>query len=295
MKRHLPSAYFLIFLIVLFTVSSPVGPTARPVGTSGPRAFSHVGQRHGQANAVPTLSFLSPSGVAASHGEVLAASRGSPTLLNANKAKTMIFPSNFLGWRLAAQRGGDYRARFARRRAGLASLNTVSSSGRRALDQISAVPSPAPGFDFCPTLPADFIPTAVVTGDFNGDGHMDWAVTNGGSNNIWVYLGKGDGTAQLPTIITLKGAAPVRLAAVDINHDGKLDLVVAEADSSTVGILLGNGDGTFGAEREFSLPGNPSCMAVTDFNGDGNPDVVVGLGENWHFFPETGRGISARR
>src|SRR5208282_3210869 len=102
-------------------------------------------------------------------------------------------------------------------------------------------------------LPADFIPTAVVTGDFNGDGHVDWAVANGGSNNIWIYLGNGDGTAQMPTIVSLKGQSPVGLAAVDMNHDGKLDLVVAEADSDSVGILLGHGDGTFASERETQL------------------------------------------
>src|SRR5208282_4984408 len=217
-------------------------------------------------------------------------SSGSPGSLNANQQGTMVLPSKFLGWRFAANRGGDYLARFARRRAGLASLNSVLSSRGRELAQSLAAPSPPPGFDFRPTLPADFIPTAVVTGDFNGDGHMDWAVANGGSNNIWVYLGNGDGTAQLPTIITLTGTVPVGLAAVDMNHDGKLDLVVAEADSSTVGILLGNGDGTFGAEREFSLPGNPSCMAVTDFNGDGNPDVVVGLAGELAFLPGDGKG-----
>ena len=93
-----------------------------------------------------------------------------------------------------------------------------------------------------------------MTGDFNGDGKMDWAVANGGSSNIWIYLGKGDGTAQLPIVVPLKGTSPVALAAADMNHDGKLDLIVAEADSSSVGILLGNGDGTFAPEREFFSP-----------------------------------------
>jgi hypothetical protein len=290
MKRYLPPSYFLIFLIVLFTFSFPVGQTARPAGKSKPRAMNHVGLSHGQANPAPALTLPGPSSVPAGNGGVSAASPDSLTSLNANKAGTMILPSKFLGWKMAAKLGGDYLARFARRRAGLASLNAVSFSQGRALAESSEAPSPTPGFDFRPTLPADFIPTAVVTGDFNGDGHMDWAVANGGSNNIWVYLGKGDGTAQLPTIVTLKGTAPVGLAAVDMNHDGKLDLVVAEADSSTVGILLGNGDGTFGAEREFSLPGNPSCMAVSDFNGDGNPDVVVGVAGELAFLPGDGKG-----
>jgi subtilisin family serine protease len=186
-------------------------------------------------------------------------------------------PTRFPGWKYAAQRGTEFMSQFLRRRGGLAPPSSVSLPNGNAQIQAGSPTPPFPGFNFRPALPADFLPTAVVTGDFNGDGHMDWAVANGGSNNIWIFLGRGDGTAQLPTIIPLKGAAPVALATADMNHDGKLDLVVAEADSGSVGILLGNGDGTFAAEREVYVPGGPESLAVADFNGDGNPDVVVGL------------------
>jgi len=277
MRRHLTLLYLLISLAVLFTVSSPGGQTGSLSDTPKRPQSGRAHPSHGHKYVSGNLPYSM-------------ASSGSPGSLDAHQAGTIVLPSKFLGWKMAAQLGGDYLAHFARRRAGLAPLNVVSFSQGRALAQSSVAPSPTPGFDFRSTLPADFIPTAVVTGDFNGDGHMDWAVANGGSNNIWLYLGNGDGTAQLPTIITLTGTAPVGLAAVDMNRDGKLDLVVAEADSSTVGILLGNGDGTFGAEREFSLPGNPSCMAVTDFNGDGNPDVVVGVAGELAFLPGDGKG-----
>lgn len=212
-----------------------------------------------------------------------------PAVPNPVKVNPTLLPGHFPGWNYAQKRGKDYIAQFLRLRAGLAppapiplSPETTSTSGRQAQlsSQTSATP-PLPGFNFRPTLPADFLPTAVVAGDFNNDGHMDWAIANGGSNNIWIYLGNGDGTAQLPTIISLAGAAPVGLVSVDMNHDGKLDLVVAEADTGTIGILLGNGDGTFAPEREFYVPGGAESLAVADFDGDGNPDVVVGIFGNY--------------
>jgi subtilisin family serine protease len=189
-------------------------------------------------------------------------------------------PQRFLGWKYADNFGPAYSARFKRPRANVVPSEAASEGTSRhvsAQTQPSSLPPPIPGFGFRSYLPADFLPAAVATGDFNGDGKRDWAVANAGSNSIWIYLGNGDGTAQLPTIISLRGLAPVALAAADMNHDGKLDLVVGEADSGMVAVLLGNGDGTFEPELQFAAPGAPVSLAVADFNGDGNPDVVAGL------------------
>jgi hypothetical protein len=135
-----------------------------------------------------------------------------------------------------------------------------------------------PGIQLRPTLPAGSIPTSVVTGDFNRDGHMDFVVANGGDNDLWIYLGNGDGTFQLPRIIPLsKGLSPVGLAVGDLRGNGKLDLVVAEADSSTVGVLLGNGDGTFGYETEYALPEPPASVVIDDFYHNGKLDIAVAL------------------
>jgi hypothetical protein len=199
--------------------------------------------------------------------------------------KTLPAHGRFLGWKYAQRAGAAYFQRFARPRHGLALpvRNTSSGSGSisGAATMLSASslasPPPLPGFLFRPTLPAGFLPTSVSTGDFSGDGRLDWVVANGGDNDLWLYLGNGDGTSQMPTIIQLRGQAPIVVAAADLGGNGILDLIVAEADSGTVGVLLGNGDGTFGAETEYPIPSPLTCMLVKDFNGDGHPDILVGM------------------
>jgi type II secretory pathway component GspD/PulD (secretin) len=42
-------------------------------------------------------------------------------------------------------------------------------------------------------IPVGFNPTAIATGDFNGDGNQDFAVTNEGDNSISILLGDGKG------------------------------------------------------------------------------------------------------
>jgi len=99
------------------------------------------------------------------------------------------------------------------------------------------------------------LPTSIATADFDRDGKMDWIVSNGGTSDLWIYFGNGDGAAQLPKIIRLTGAGPIQVVAADLRKNGMTDLVVAEADSQTIGVLLGNGDGTFQPEVTYFVPG----------------------------------------
>ena len=187
-------------------------------------------------------------------------------------------PTRFLGWKYAERGGANYRKAFSRPRAQAAmpipkpdlSNLTATSAGSTATPALA-------GLQLRSLLPADFIPTAVAAGDFNGDGIPDWVVSNGGSNNLWVYLGRGDGTFSQATVIPLTGQSPVAVATADLRGIGKLDIVVAEADSASIGVLLGNGDGTFGLEKSYFIPGAPISLAVTDLNHDGHLDVLAGL------------------
>jgi len=137
------------------------------------------------------------------------------------------------------------------------------------------------GFLARPHLPAGFIPTAITNGDFNEDGKMDFAVSNGGDNTIYVFLGNGDGTFKVPEILYTQGQSPNWITAVKLRKNGHVDLAVTDGDSNTVEVFLGNGDGTFQPSTQTSLPQIPSFILAADVNNDGNQDLVVGLVLDW--------------
>jgi FG-GAP-like repeat len=118
------------------------------------------------------------------------------------------------------------------------------------------------------------IPVSSAVADFNGDGKLDLAVANYGSNTATILLGNGDGTLMAAGS-PATGSEPTSIAVGDFNGDGKADLVTADLGSNTVTILLGNGDGTFAAGATPAVGSKPSFVSVGDFDGDGKPDLAV--------------------
>jgi uncharacterized repeat protein (TIGR01451 family) len=119
-------------------------------------------------------------------------------------------------------------------------------------------------------------PFAVATGDFNGDGHLDLAVTNQTDGTVTILLGQGNGTFASGVTLTV-GSKPQAIVAGDFNEDGILDLAVSNMASNTVSVLLGIGDGSFQSQATFSSggSGSPSGLIATDFNGDGHLDLAA--------------------
>jgi hypothetical protein len=81
------------------------------------------------------------------------------------------------------------------------------------------------------------------------------------------------------------GSAPVSVAVADLNGDGKPDLVVANVgcgpgchNGGTVGVLLRKG-GAFQKAVSYYVGGSSAVsVAIADVNGDGKPDILVGVG-----------------
>lgn len=135
-------------------------------------------------------------------------------------------------------------------------------------------------------------PSGIAVGDFNGDGKIDIAVANTGSENVSILLGNGDGTFQ--TAVNFgTGNSPSVIAIGDFNGDGKLDLAAFEpgnAGNGSVSILLGNGDGTFQSPKTLILGAVGLFMAVADFNLDKKSDLAVGNSVNIDVYIGNGDG-----
>jgi hypothetical protein len=143
-------------------------------------------------------------------------------------------------------------------------------------------------------------PLALAVGDFNGDGNLDFAVSDyasGGSGapSFTVMLGNGDGTFKRAAA-SLGPAAMVGaqgLAVGDFNGDGKLDLIWAASNGPSV--LLGHGDGTFTTSPVSVLPafvGSNGLFGVVvgDFNGDGKLDFIAVDNSNNRLLVMLGKG-----
>jgi hypothetical protein len=117
-------------------------------------------------------------------------------------------------------------------------------------------------------------PRSVATGDFRGNGILDLAVVNSGSNDLSIFLGNSDGTLRLAETVVV-GTNPFYVTTGHFHDPGILDLAVADSGSNEVSILLGHGDGSFGLPHNFSVGRNPQSIAIGDFRGIGISDLAV--------------------
>jgi hypothetical protein len=139
------------------------------------------------------------------------------------------------------------------------------------------------------TLPSSYGTTfgPIALADFNGDGKLD-LVTTDSNCNVDIFLGNGSGTfLTSPATFSLQnycGSQTSQVYVADFNGDGKPDIIVPTSFSNTADLFInttpaGATTPTF-TDTSITLASgfqSVSAVAVADFNGDGLPDLAVGL------------------
>ena len=142
-----------------------------------------------------------------------------------------------------------------------------------------------------------FIP-AVVTGDFDRDGHQDFAVLATSSTQpgdgfflgptaLIVFYGKGDGTFAPGVTAATLNHGYLALATADLNGDGLGDFVMTTNDAydgyydsrgDSIAVLHGLPGRSFSGETNLIGGVSLSSLGIADFNRDGAPDLLFASG-----------------
>lgn len=117
----------------------------------------------------------------------------------------------------------------------------------------------------------------VVTGDFNGDGHLDFVQLSWAPS---VFLGNGDFTFTERGAMGISAYSRNSAEVLDLNDDGYDDLVVAGlvGNLAETSIYCYNAQLSLFEKKTISDHGEYSSVSMADMNGDGSKDLfVVGL------------------
>ena len=126
-------------------------------------------------------------------------------------------------------------------------------------------------------------PISLELGDIDGDGKPDIVVGNSGSDTINIFrnISTTGSLGLTPATGIITNGYQIAQAEGDIDGDGKPDLVLL-GPGDTVSVLLNNstpGTFEFADPVKFSVTAAPATITLSDLDGDGKPDIVVGSGE----------------
>ena len=119
-------------------------------------------------------------------------------------------------------------------------------------------------------------PQYAASGDFDGDGLADIAVSSVSARKVTVGFGSPDGTLRVAQL-QLVGRGLRGLATADLNNDRNADIAVTDFAVNRVFEIAGNGDGTFvPASGNFIVDRRgPVDVAAGNLDGKNGPDMVT--------------------
>ncbi|CAN5394500.1 hypothetical protein BH10BAC3_BH10BAC3_17020 [soil metagenome] len=149
-------------------------------------------------------------------------------------------------------------------------LRNISTAGT-----ISAA-SFAPKLNF----PTGIFTKYVAIADLDGDAKPDLAIVDYNNISVLRNTSTPSNISFAPIIhFDLVFTGPAAVAIGDVDGDGKPDLVVANASSNNLSVSRNTstpGAISVAPKVVFITGGTPSSVSVSDLDGDGKPDIVVG-------------------
>jgi hypothetical protein len=152
---------------------------------------------------------------------------------------------------------------------------------------VSILMNDGDGFLSAPVLlPIGFAPLDVAAGDIDQDNDLDLLTVNvrssfGGvtrDSKLGFLRNKGDATFETAEFLEA-GINSIEIELSDLNGDQFLDIVDLDNGEGALGVTFNDGAGNFPQSGRNSLStglnSNPQGLAVSDFDQDGNVDIVV--------------------
>ena len=121
---------------------------------------------------------------------------------------------------------------------------------------------------------ATTVSTSLVAADVNKDGNVD-LISSDGNNQVGVFYGDGAGSFTGPADVNTGTVSAGPLALGLFNADASLDVTFSSLNDTGIGFATNNGTGFINATVIAGNSVEPRYPVVSDFNGDGQHDIIA--------------------